>query len=36
MTGLTNGDNMTATYSCGATNGSPAGTYAIAPDLLTL
>jgi hypothetical protein len=34
MTGLTNGDGITATYSCGATNGSPAGTYAIAPSLV--
>ena len=34
MTGLTNGDKMTATYSCGATNGSPAGTYAILPGLV--
>ena len=26
--------SITATYSCGATNGSPAGTYAIAPSLV--
>jgi hypothetical protein len=34
ITGVTNGDNIMATYSCSATNGSPAGTYAIVPSLL--
>src|SRR3984957_18134630 len=34
MTGLQNGDNITATYSCTATASSPAGTYAIVPALV--
>ena len=34
ITGVTNGDNITATYSCSATAGSPAGTYPIIPSLL--
>jgi molybdopterin/thiamine biosynthesis adenylyltransferase len=34
ITGLTNGDNITATYSCSATIGSPPGTYAIVPSLV--
>jgi hypothetical protein len=34
MTGVTNGDNITATYSCSATNGSPAGIYPIVPSLV--
>jgi subtilase family serine protease len=34
LTGVTNGDNITATYSCGATNGSPAGFYPIVPSLI--
>jgi uncharacterized repeat protein (TIGR03803 family) len=34
ITGVTNGDNITATYSCGATNGSPVGTYPIVPALV--
>ena len=32
--GLTNGDNITAAYSCAATAASPAGTYAIVPSLV--
>ncbi len=34
IAGVTNGDNITATYSCSATAGSPAGTYPIIPSLL--
>ncbi len=34
ITGLTNGDNITATYSCSATASSPAGTYPIVPSLV--
>jgi hypothetical protein len=34
LTGLTNGDNITATYSCSATTSSPPGTYPIVPALL--
>ncbi len=34
ITGLTNGDNITATYSCSATTDSPAGTYPIVPSLV--
>ena len=34
ITGVTNGDDMTAAYSTAATNGSPAGTYAIVPSLV--
>jgi hypothetical protein len=34
ITGLTNGDNITATYSCSATSTSPIGTYPIAPSLV--
>ena len=33
ITGVTNGDNITATYSCSATASSPAGTYPIVPGL---
>jgi hypothetical protein len=33
ITGLQNGDNITATYSCSATTNSPVGTYAITPTL---
>jgi hypothetical protein len=33
ITGIANGDNITATYSTSATPASPAGTYAIAPAL---
>ncbi len=33
IAGLTNGDNITATYSCAATPASPAGTYPIVPSL---
>ena len=32
--GLTNGDNITAAYSCSATTSSPAGTYSIVPSLV--
>jgi len=32
--GLVNSDNITATYSCSATPGSPVGTYAIIPALV--
>jgi len=32
--GLQNSDNVTATYSCSATNSSPVGTYAITPTLV--
>jgi uncharacterized repeat protein (TIGR03803 family) len=34
ITGVTNGDNITAAYSCGATAGSPVGTYPIVPSLV--
>jgi hypothetical protein len=34
ITGVTNGDNITAAYSCSATAASPAGTYPIIPSLL--
>jgi hypothetical protein len=34
ITGVTNGDNITATYSCSATTDSPVGTYAIVPSLV--
>ena len=34
ITGLTNGDNITAGYACSATTSSPAGTYAIVPSLV--
>jgi hypothetical protein len=34
ITGLMNGDNITATYSCSATISSSAGTYAIVPGLV--
>jgi hypothetical protein len=34
IVGLTNSDNITATYSCAATNDSPIGTYAIVPSLV--
>ena len=34
IAGVTNGDNITATYSCSATAASPAGTYPIIPSLL--
>jgi hypothetical protein len=34
ITGLTNGDNVTAANSCSATTSSPAGTYAIVPSLV--
>jgi molybdopterin/thiamine biosynthesis adenylyltransferase len=34
ITGLTNGDNITAAYSCSATTSSPAGTYSIVPNLV--
>jgi hypothetical protein len=34
ITGLTNGDNITAAYSCDATNDSPPGTYSIVPSLV--
>jgi len=36
VTGLTNGDDITASYSCSATTASPVGTYAIAPSLTDL
>jgi subtilase family serine protease len=32
--GVTNGDNITAAYSCSATNNSPAGMYLIVPSLV--
>jgi hypothetical protein len=32
--GVTNGDNITATYSCSATSNSPAGAYPIVPSLV--
>jgi hypothetical protein len=34
ITGLTNGDDITAMFTCGATISSPVGTYAIAPSLV--
>ena len=34
IVGVTNGDDITAAYSTAATNGSPAGTYAIVPGLV--
>jgi hypothetical protein len=34
ITGLTNGDNITAAYTTAATINSPAGTYAIIPSLI--
>ena len=34
ITGVTNGDNITATYSCGATTDSPAGNYPIMATLV--
>src|SRR5208282_6723627 len=34
MTGLVNGDNITATYGCGASASSPVGMYAITPTLV--
>jgi hypothetical protein len=34
ITGVTNGDNITAIYSCSATAGSPVGTYPIVPSLV--
>jgi len=34
ITGVTNGDNITATYSCSATNNSPPGIYPIVPGLV--
>jgi molybdopterin/thiamine biosynthesis adenylyltransferase len=36
ITGLTNGDNITAAYSCSATTSSPVGTYSIVPSLVDL
>jgi hypothetical protein len=33
IAGLENGDNITASYSCGATSASPAGAYPIVPSL---
>jgi len=33
VVGATNGDVITATYTCAATAGSPVGTYAIVPNL---
>jgi mucin-19 len=34
ISGLTNGDDISATYSCGATTSSPVGTYLIVPSLV--
>jgi subtilase family serine protease len=34
ITGLTNGDNITAIYSCSATTNSPVGMYPIVPSLV--
>ncbi len=34
MIGLTNGDDITVTYNCGAATNSPVGIYAITPTLL--
>jgi len=34
IVGLTNGDNISAAYSCNATNNSPLGTYSIVPSLV--
>ena len=33
IAGIQNGDNITATYACSATPGSPAGTYSILPTV---
>jgi hypothetical protein len=33
LTGLQNGDNITANYACAATSSSPAGTYLVVPSL---
>ena len=33
ITGVQNGDNITATYACSATPGSPVGTYSISPTV---
>jgi len=34
ITGLTNGDNITATYNCSAVPISPPGSYSIVPSLV--
>jgi hypothetical protein len=34
IAGVTNGDNITATYTCSAASTSPVGTYAIVPSLV--
>jgi hypothetical protein len=34
ITGVTNGDNITASYSCSAMTNSPVGTYSIVPSLV--
>jgi hypothetical protein len=34
IVGVTNGDNITATYTCSAANNSPVGMYAIVPSLV--
>jgi hypothetical protein len=34
IAGVTNGDNITATYTCSATSNSPVGTYPIVPSLV--
>jgi hypothetical protein len=34
ITGVTNGDNITASYTCSATTSSSAGTYSIVPSLV--
>jgi alpha-tubulin suppressor-like RCC1 family protein len=34
ITGVTNGDNLSATYSCSATTASPPGNYPITPSLV--
>ena len=34
ITGITNGDNITATYSCSAVTNSPVGGYSIIPTLV--
>ena len=34
ISGVVNNDNITATYTCNATTSSPAGTYAIVPNLV--
>jgi hypothetical protein len=36
LTGLTNGDNITAAYTCSATTNSPAGMYEIVPSLVDM